>query len=73
MRRLILAVGTLALILLAYGVYMFRQKPSEPPAPKTPEIALSLTSASASQGALVTRGLRVSPGRHAAFEFFDNK
>jgi lipopolysaccharide export system protein LptC/lipopolysaccharide export system protein LptA len=71
-RRLMIATGTLGLILILFGLYRSQNPPPAKPVPALPEITLSPTGGPATQQAISwIRDLRVAPGKQATFEVFD--
>jgi hypothetical protein len=74
LRRLIIACGTLGLILVAFGLYRSQNTPPEKPLPSLPEVTVGTASAPASQEAVNwIKDLRIAPGKEASFEVFDQK
>jgi hypothetical protein len=74
LRRLIIATGTLGLILVGFGIYRSHNTPTEKPMPSLPEVTVATASAPASQEAVTwARDLRIAPGKGASFEVFDQK
>jgi len=72
LRRLILATGTLGLILLAYGIYRLRNAPPDQAPSNLPEIPQAVTSAPASQvGVLGMRDVRIAPGHGSKHIVYD--
>jgi hypothetical protein len=73
-RRLMIATGTLGLILVLFGLYRSQNPPPEKSVPAVPEITLSATPGPSTQQAIPwIRDLRIAPGKEATFEFFDTK
>lgn len=74
LRRLIIATGTLGLILVGFGLYRSRNVPPEKPLPPLPEVTVATASAPATQEAATWgRGLRIGLGKGANYEVFDQK
>jgi hypothetical protein len=74
LRRLIIATGTLGVILIGFGLYRSRNAPPEKTLPPLPEVTLASASAPASQQTVPgLKNLRIAPGKEATFEFFDPK
>ena len=75
LRRLIIACGTLGLILVAFGLYRSQNAPPEKPLPALPEVTVATASAPASRQAVPwMKDLQISPGKGgASYEVFDQK
>jgi len=74
LRKIVLATGTFALLLLAYAAYRLSNAPAEKPPTVQPEVVLSATSQPATQAVLTgPQGLRLPPGSQAALDIFDSK
>lgn len=74
LRRLIIATGTLGLILIGFGIYRSHNLAPERVLPPIPELTLTPMSAPASQREIPgIKNLQIAPGKEATFEFFDPK